>query len=171
MLMYLFNVHVGMTFSGGLIDLAVYGILTGNEFTSWIRILLVGIFYAPLYYFIFRFAIRRFNLPTPGRGESEDKLVSKADYQASKSVSRDEKAAAILSALGGSGNIDTLDACMSRLRVSVHDIDEVDQLKIKELGASGIFVSGNNLQAIFGTTSDQLKSQIEEIIRESEKNK
>ena len=97
MLMYLFNVHVGMTFSGGLIDLAVYGILPGNEFTSWIRILLVGIFYAPLYYFIFRFAIRRFNLPTPGRGESEDKLVSKVDYQASKSVSRDEKAAAILS--------------------------------------------------------------------------
>ena len=120
---------------------------------------------------IFRFAIRRFDLPTPGRGESEDKLISKEDYQTSKTTSRSEKSVAILEALGGSSNIDTLDACMSRLRVSVHDIDEVDQLKIKELGASGIFVSGNNLQAIFGTISDQLKSQIENIMQNELKNK
>lgn len=171
MLMYLLNVHVGMTFSGGLIDLVVYGILPGAEFTNWIRIILVGVFYAPVYYFIFRFAIRRFDLPTPGRGESEDKLISKEDYQTSKTTSRSEKSVAILEALGGSSNIDTLDACMSRLRVSVHDIDEVDQLKIKELGASGIFVSGNNLQAIFGTISDQLKSQIENIMQNELKNK
>lgn len=171
MLMYLLNVHVGMTFSGGLIDLVVYGILPGAEFTNWIRIILVGVFYAPVYYFIFRFAIRRFDLPTPGRGESEDKLIPKEDYQTSKTTSRSEKSVAILEALGGSSNIDTLDACMSRLRVSVHDIDEVDQLKIKELGASGIFVSGNNLQAIFGTISDQLKSQIENIMQNELKNK
>ncbi|MDE5977115.1 MAG: glucose-specific PTS transporter subunit IIBC [Turicibacter sp.] len=171
MLMYVFNVHVGMTFSGGLIDFVVYGILPGQEFTNWIFIVVVGIFYAALYYFIFRFAIRRFNLPTPGRGESQDKLISKADYQAHKSSSVNQKPMEILKALGGASNIDTLDACMSRLRVSVRDIDEVDQYKIKELGASGIFVSGDNLQAIFGTISDQLKSQIEEIIQNEEKNK
>lgn len=164
MLMYLFNVHVGMTFSGGLIDLLIYGVLPGNEFTNWIRVIIVGIIYAPLYYFLFRFAIRRFDLPTPGRGESEDKLISKSDYQASKATTPSEKPVAILKALGGASNIDSLDACMSRLRVSVHDIDEVDQVQIKALGAAGIFVSGNNLQAIFGTTSDQLKTQIQEII-------
>ncbi|CUN13845.1 MULTISPECIES: glucose-specific PTS transporter subunit IIBC [Turicibacter] len=164
MLMYLFNVHVGMTFSGGLIDLLIYGILPGNDFTNWVRIIIVGIFYAPIYYFLFRFAIRRFNLPTPGRGEAEDKLMSKADYQAAKGTNSSEKAAAILEALGGASNIETLDACMSRLRVSVHDIDEVDETKIKALGATGMFVSGNNLQAIFGTTSDQLKTQIEAIM-------
>ncbi len=126
--------------------------------------IIVGIIYAPLYYFLFRFAIRRFDLPTPGRGESEDKLISKSDYQASKATTPSEKPVAILKALGGASNIDSLDACMSRLRVSVHDIDEVDQVQIKALGAAGIFVSGNNLQAIFGTTSDQLKTQIQEII-------
>ncbi|MGL4336540.1 MAG: glucose-specific PTS transporter subunit IIBC [Turicibacter sp.] len=168
MLTYLFDVHVGMTFSGGLIDLLIYGVLPGNEFTNWIRIFIIGIFYAPIYYFIFRFAIRRFDLPTLGRGEAEDKLVSKADYQAAKMEGKDEKPRAILKALGGARNIDTLDACMSRLRVSVRDIDEVDQEAIKALGASGIFVSGDNLQAIFGTTSDQLKTKIQDIM-DSEK--
>ena len=85
--------------------------------------------------------------------------MSKADYQAAKGTNSSEKAAAILEALGGASNIETLDACMSRLRVSVHDIDEVDETKIKALGATGMFVSGNNLQAIFGTTSDQLKTR------------
>ena len=162
MLAYMLDVHVGMTFSGGLIDLVIYGVLPGGEFTNWLKLVLIGVFYAPVYYFIFRFAIRRFDLPTPGRGESEDKLMSKADYQASKSS--DGKPAAILQALGGSENIDTLDACMSRLRVSVHDIDKVEQASIKGLGATGMFISGNNIQAIFGTTSDQLKTKIQQII-------
>ncbi len=166
MLTYILDVHVGMTFSGGLIDLMIYGALPGNEFTNWIRVVLIGLVYVPVYYFVFRFAIRKFDLPTPGRGEAEDKLMSKADYQASKN--HEEKPMAILEALGGTANIDTLDACMSRLRVSVHDIDEVDQNRIKALGAAGMFVSGNNLQAIFGTTSDQLKTKIQRII-DSEK--
>ncbi|HAX72592.1 MAG TPA: PTS sugar transporter subunit IIA [Firmicutes bacterium] len=79
MLTYLLNVHVGMNFSGGLIDLIIYGVLPGNQFTNWVRIILIGIFYAPIYYFVFRFTIRRFNLPTPGREITKDELMIKVE--------------------------------------------------------------------------------------------
>lgn len=162
MLMYLFNVHVGMEFSGGIIDLFIYGIIPGDDFTNWNRIIIVGIFYMPLYYFLFRFAIRCFNLSTLGQNVSKENLMIDIDRFASNTINVDDKANSMIEALGGIGNIETLESCMSRLRVFVYDIDEIDGEKIQALGASGMFISGNSLQAIFGKISEQLKLKIEE---------
>ncbi len=154
MLMHILNVKIGMTFSGGVIDYLLFGVLQGR--TSWWLVIAVGLAFAPIYYFGFRFAIRKFNLKTPGREEEDTVSTSNATGT--------ELAYEILVALGGKENIDKLDACITRLRVTVKDIKNVNKNRLKELGASGVLEVGNNLQAIFGPKSDNLKSQIKDII-------
>ena len=181
MLMDLLNVFIGMTFSGGLIDFALFGLLPAGAgvATHWYYVLLVGVFYFGIYYFLFSFLIKKFNLKTPGRedDEEETKLYTKADFQekegqapaAKGSDELREIAPKVLSALGGSGNIDNIDACITRLRVEVKDAKIVDKNELKRLGAAGVLEISGGVQAIFGGKSDTLKNYIKEIMQEEKK--
>ena len=158
MTMQLLNVKIGMTFSGGLIDYLLFGVFQNR--TAWWNVILVGLVFAVVYYFGFRFAIRKFNLKTPGR-EHEDQDIP---TEATTSNINDQLSFNILTALGGSRNIKHLDACITRLRVEVYDKNIVNKPNLKLLGAAGVLEVGNNIQAIFGTRSDTIKSQMERII-------
>ncbi|BAM46839.1 glucose-specific PTS transporter subunit IIBC [Amphibacillus xylanus] len=154
MSMYLLDVKIGMTFSGGLIDFMLFGVLPNR--TDWWWVIIIGLIFSVIYYFGFRFAITKFNLLTPGREVEEDK--------AEQGSSKDDRPFEILHALGGENNITNLDACITRLRISVKDIKEVNKARLKELGASGVMEVGNNIQAIYGPVSDTIRGQIQDII-------
>lgn len=180
MLMDIFRVFIGMTFSGGLIDFSLFGLLPAGAgvSTRWYMVLLVGVVYAVVYYFLFLFIIKKFNLKTPGRDENEEetKLYTKADYQnrngsnASNTSAPSgkgeivEKAPAVLAALGGEANIVSVDACITRLRVEVKDKSKVDKNELKSLGAAGVMEVGNGIQAIFGAKADGYKNAINDIL-------
>jgi len=155
MTMHILNIKIGMTFSGGIIDFILFGVVPNR--TKWWLVIPVGLAFSVIYYFGFRFAIRKWNLKTPGR---EDDVGSESvNYSSEGSL-----AAKVLEALGGKENLTNLDACITRLRVSVNSIDKVNKEELKSLGASGVMVVGNNIQAIFGPKSDQLKEQIKDVI-------
>ncbi len=180
MLMDIFRVFIGMTFSGGLIDFSLFGLLPAGAGvpTRGYMVLLVGAIYAVVYYFLFLFIIKKFSLKTPGRDENEEetKLYTKADYQnrngsngsnASAPSGKGEiaeKAPAVLAALGGEANIVSVDACITRLRVEVKDKSKVDKNELKSLGAAGVMEVGNGIQAIFGAKADGYKSAINDIL-------
>lgn len=171
MLMDILRVFIGMTFSGGLIDFSLFGLLPAGAGvpTRWFMIILIGLIYAIVYYFLFYFMITKFNLKTPGRdGNEEDtKLYTKADFQNKKIGTRSEisqKAPLILVALGGEKNIVSVDACITRLRVEVKDKDKVDKAELKALGAAGVMEVGNGIQAIFGAKADGYKNAINNIL-------
>lgn len=176
MLMHIFNVGVGMTFSGGLVDLFLFGILQGNAKTNWIWIVIVGIFYFAVYYLIFRFLIKKLDLKTPGRGEEEDiKLYSRKDMEDKRSNSKSHNqgegstAAMLLSrdiclGLGGVKNISDVDCCATRLRCTVHKADLVNDVLLKQTGASGVIHKGNGVQIIYGPRVTVIKSDLEEYI-------
>ena len=186
MLMDILNVFIGMTFSGGLIDFTLFGLLPAGAGvpTHWLRLILVGIVYAVVYYFLFLFLIKKLNLKTPGReeGDEEVKLYSKADYQAKAGIPQAdineksgdkkagknneivEKAPAVLAALGGEENIVSVDACITRLRVEVKDKANVNKDELKALGAAGVVEVGNGIQAIFGAKADAYKNEIKNIL-------
>lgn len=150
------DIHIGYTFSGGFIDFFLFGILPGKE--PWWLVILVGLVFAVLYYFIFRFFIVKFDLKTPGREDTEE------NGNEEKVSIGDDLPYNILEAMGGKENIAHLDACITRLRVQVNDIHNVDKEELKKLGAAGVLEVGNNIQAIFGPKSDTLKSQIQDIM-------
>lgn len=154
MVMQLLNVKIGMTFSGGVIDFILFGVLPGR--TNWWLVIPVGLVLAVIYYFGFRFAIRKWDLKTPGRELDEDQP------QGTGKVSN--LAVGVLQGLGGKENIRNLDACITRLRVTVDDVKKVDKDGLKRLGAAGVLEVGNNVQAIFGPKSDQLKEQIRDVM-------
>ena len=174
-LMDILNVFIGMTFSGGLIDFTLFGILPAEAGvpTNWIRAILVGAGYSVVYYFLFKTLIIKLNLKTPGReGEDEEtKLYSKADFQAAKGLDgKDEivqKAPEVLAALGGEENAISIDACITRLRVEVKDKSKVDKEKLKALGAVGVVEVGNGIQAIFGAKADAYRHEINRILERS----
>jgi glucose-specific phosphotransferase system IIBC component len=155
MTMHILNVKIGMTFSGGIIDYLLFGVIPNR--TDWWLVIPVGLVFAVIYYFGFRFAIRTWDLMTPGRETDEETGTT-------SNATGYDLASGVLRALGGKENIGNLDACITRLRVSVKKIGNVDQNKLKGLGAAGVMVIGDNLQIIFGPKSDQLKTQIKEII-------
>jgi len=155
MTMQLLNIKIGMTFSGGLIDFLLFGVMPGR--TAWWLVIPVGLCFSVIYYFGFRFAIRTWNLPTLGRERDEEQTET-------YNVKGAALAFGILNALGGKENIGNLDACITRLRVIVKDVKLVNKAELKKLGAAGVLEVGNNIQAIFGTRSDQLKTQIADII-------
>lgn len=180
-LMDILNVFIGMTFSGGLIDFTLFGILPAGAGvpTNWIRAILVGAGYAVVYYFLFKTLILKLNLKTPGRegDEEEAKLYSKADFQAAKGLDgkeapnkangKDEivqKAPEVLAALGGEENAVSIDACITRLRVEVKDKSKVDKDKLKALGSVGVVEVGNGIQAIFGAKADAYRHEINRIL-------
>ena len=163
MIMNMLQVRIGMTFSGGFIDYTLFGIfpgITGGFQTRWYLVPVVGIFYAVIYYFLFRFFIRKFNLKTPGR--EDDTEVSPVG---TISKSKSEQAKAVLEALGGKENIKSLDACITRLRVTVADTKKVNDDELKKLGAKGVLKVGEEgVQAIFGTHSEILKDEIKTLL-------
>lgn len=154
MIMQILNVKIGMTFSGGVIDYLLFGVIPNR--TEWWLVIPVGLVFSVIYYFGFRFAIRTWNLKTPGR-EDEVNLDSGSANDSSLAV-------AVLEALGGKDNLVNLDACITRLRVRVKDISRADKEKLQRLGASGVMVIGDNLQVVFGPKSDNLKTQIKNVI-------
>ena len=179
MLMHILNVAVGMTFSGGLIDLILFGVLPGNAKTNWIFIIIVGIVYFIIYYLLFSFLIKKFNFKTPGREDvgEETKLYTKKDYnerkeenkKENKKDSRNERSENILSGLGGRENIRDLDCCATRLRVTVNDGEKVNEAELKATGASGVIKKGNGIQIIYGPRVTVIKSELEEYINSLEK--
>ena len=169
MLMHILNVAVGMTFSGGLIDLILFGVLPGNAKTNWIYIVIVGIVYFIIYYFLFNFLIKKFNYKTPGREDigEETKLYTKKDYNEAKEKKADTKnnrSEKILAGLGGRENIRDLDCCATRLRVTVNDGAKVDDGALRATGASGVIKKGNGIQVIYGPKVTVIKSELEEYI-------
>ncbi|MDQ0207059.1 glucose-specific PTS transporter subunit IIBC [Alkalicoccobacillus murimartini] len=158
LLMYLLDVKIGMSFSGGVIDFLLYGVLPNR--TDWWWVIIVGLGFSVIYYVLFRFAILKFNLMTPGREEDEED----DEGGASSSAPVGDLPYEVLKALGTKENINNIDACITRLRVSVKDVDQVKKDRLKKLGASGVMQVGQNIQAIFGPKSDQLKGQIQDII-------
>ena len=170
MLMHILNVGVGMTFSGGLIDLTLFGILQGNARTRWIWIVVVGVVYFFLYYFTFRVMITKMNLATPGReaDDVEPKLYTRSDYKAktgigpdgAKTGCSDPVSAMILQGLGGKKNISDVDCCATRLRVTVVDESRVEDGLLKASGASGVIHKGNGIQVIYGPQVAVIKSNL-----------
>lgn len=181
MFMHIFNVGVGMTFSGGLVDLFLFGILQGNPKTNWIWIVVVGIFYFIVYYFVFRFLIKKMNYKTPGRGEEEEiKLYTRKDverksvkekHKDTKHTDTEENVSAsmlmsrdICFGLGGVDNISDVDCCATRLRCTVHKAELVNDILLKQTGASGVIHKGNGVQIIYGPKVTVIKSDLEEYI-------
>ena len=172
MLMHLFNVGVGMTFSGGLIDMFLFGILQGNAKTNWIWIVIVGIGYFIVYYLLFGFLIKRFDLKTPGRDDSEEvKLYRRSDVEArkngdngSEASSEDALSQTICQGLGGKKNIDGVDCCATRLRCTVIKPDLVDDALLRSTGASGVIHKGSGIQIVYGPHVTVIKSNLEDYL-------
>ena len=175
MIAHILNIAVGLTFSGGFIDLFIFGILQGNEKTDWMRIIPVGIIYFILYFVIFSFLIKKLDLKTPGREDTEEtKLYTKADYKArqeggSQSSGQalsleDEKSMLITRGLGGKKNISDVDCCATRLRCTVVDPEKVNESILKQTGPSGIIKKGQGIQIIYGPSVSVIKSNLEEYL-------
>ena len=176
MLMHILNVGVGMTFSGGLIDLFLFGILPGNAKTSWVWIIVVGAAYFAVYYFLFSFLIKKLNLKTPGREDSDEvKLYRRSDVEAKKKGAKksddgadageeDALSAAICKGLGGKKNISDVDCCATRLRCTVFDAALVDDGLLKSTGASGVVHKGLGVQIIYGPRVTVIKSNLEDYL-------
>ena len=176
MIAHILNIAVGLTFSGGLLDFFLFGILQGNEKTSWLLVIPVGIVYFLLYYFIFSFLIKKFDFKTPGRedDDTETKLYTKADVNERKAAkdgqTSDDKAAVdelsqtISRGLGGKANISDVDCCATRLRITVIDPDKVNDALLKSTGASGVVHKGQGVQIIYGPRVTVIKSDLEDYL-------
>lgn len=170
MLMHMLDVGVGMTFSGGLIDLFLFGILQGNRKTGWLWIVVTGVFYFLMYYAVFLILIRKLNYKTPGRETGvAAKLYTRSDAKQRKeerkgAVSKrtGTRSGEILRGLGGAENLVDVDCCATRLRCTVNDEKKVDEAVLKMTGASGVIKKGNGVQIIYGPQVSVIKSDLEE---------
>ena len=174
MLMHICNVGVGMTFSGGFIDLFLFGIMQGNKKTSWVWVVIIGVIYFIVYYFLFSFLIKKLNLKTPGRDDTEEvKLYTRADVNARKegentgAASEDPVSEGILQGLGGKKNISDVDCCATRLRCTVFKPELVNDALLKATGASGVVHKGNGVQIIYGPKVTVIKSNFEDYLEKA----
>ena len=176
MLMHILNVGVGMTFSGGLIDLVLFGVMQGNAKTHWVWVVVVGAVYFVLYYIIFRFMISKFDYKTPGRDDAEEvKLYTRADVNARNAASgsvpagNDPVSALIVEGLGGAANLTDGDCCATRLRCTVNDAALVKQDVLKASGASGVICKGNGVQVVYGPKVAVIKAKLEDYLESTPK--
>lgn len=177
MLMHILNVGVGMTFSGGLIDLVLFGVMQGNAKTHWVWVVVVGAVYFVLYYIIFRFMISKFDYKTPGRDDAEEvKLYTRADVNARSAASGstapagdDPVSALIVEGLGGATNLSDVDCCATRLRCTVKDAALVRQDVLKASGASGVICKGNGVQVVYGPKVAVIKAKLEDYLENAPK--
>lgn len=178
MIMHILNVGVGLTFSGGLIDLTLFGIMQGNAKTSWLWIPVVGVIYFIVYYLVFSFMIKKFDYKTPGRDDSEIKLYTRKDVNAKNAAEGaasaggdNELSRQIMLGLGGKANISDVDCCITRLRCTVHDAAKVDQQLLRETGASGVICKGQGVQVVYGPRVSNIKSDLEAYLASPESDK
>lgn len=178
MIMHILNVGVGLTFSGGLIDLTLFGIMQGNAKTSWLWIPVVGVVYFIVYYLVFSFMIKKFDYKTPGRDDSEIKLYTRKDVNARNAAEGaastggdNELSRQIMLGLGGKANISDVDCCITRLRCTVHDATKVDQQLLRETGASGVICKGQGVQVVYGPRVSNIKSDLEAYLASPESDK
>lgn len=181
MVAHILNIAVGLTFSGGFIDLFMFGILQGNAKTSWLLIIPAGIVYFLLYYFIFSFLIKKFDLKTPGREDDseETRLYTKADVNAARESkangsddsSDDMVSKLICAGLGGKKNISDVDCCATRLRCTVIDPSKVDEGALKQSGSAGIIVKGNGVQVVYGPRVAVIRSNLDDFLASPESDK
>ena len=177
MLMHILNVGVGMTFSGGLIDLVLFGVMQGNAKTHWVWVVVVGAVYFVLYYIIFRFMISKFDYKTPGRDDAEEvKLYTRADVNARSAASGstaptgdDSVSALIVEGLGGADNLSDVDCCATRLRCTVKDVALVKQDVLKASGASGVICKGDGVQVVYGPKVAVIKAKLEDYLENAPK--
>ena len=177
MLMHILNVGVGMTFSGGLIDLVLFGVMQGNAKTHWVWVVVVGAVYFVLYYIIFRFMISKFDYKTPGRDDAEEvKLYTRADVNARSAASGSTApagdnpvSALIVEGLGGAANLSDVDCCATRLRCTVKDAALVRQDVLKASGASGVICKGNGVQVVYGPKVAVIKAKLEDYLENAPK--
>lgn len=177
MFMHILNVGVGMTFSGGLIDMVLFGVMQGNAKTHWIWIVVVGVVYFVIYYLVFRFMITKFDYKTPGRDDAEEvKLYTRADVNARDAASGsaapagdDPVSALIVEGLGGKANISDVDCCATRLRCTVKDAALVRQDVLKASGASGVICKGNGVQVVYGPKVAVIKAKLEDYLENAPK--
>ena len=177
MLMHILNVGVGMTFSGGLIDLVLFGVMQGNAKTHWVWVVVVGVVYFVLYYIIFRFMISKFDYKTPGRDDAEEvKLYTRADVNARSAASGstapagdDPVSALIVEGLGGADNLSDVDCCATRLRCTVKDVALVKQDVLKASGASGVIRKGDGVQVVYGPKVAVIKAKLEDYLENAPK--
>lgn len=177
MLMHILNVGVGMTFSGGLIDLVLFGVMQGNDKTHWMWVVVVGAVYFVLYYIIFRFMISKFDYKTPGRDDAEEvKLYTRADVNARSAASGstapsgdDPVSALIVEGLGGADNLSDVDCCATRLRCTVKDVALVKQDVLKASGASGVICKGDGVQVVYGPKVAVIKAKLEDYLENAPK--
>lgn len=179
MFTHVFNIGVGMTFSGGIIDLLLFGVLQGNEKTNWVAIIPIGIAYFIIYFLLFRFMIRKFDYLTPGREEDgETKLYTRADYNEKKKaeiagepqmsaadVGLESTSSLIVRGLGGRENIKNVDCCATRLRVTVNDSALVNDALLKKSGAAGVIRRGSGVQVVYGPQVSVIKSELDEFLK------
>lgn len=164
MFMHIFNVGIGMTFSGGLIDMTLFGILQGNAKTNWLYVIPVGLVYFVVYFVIFRFMILKFDYQTPGREKNvtaQDMAAGNPDHTEKKG----SRSADIVQGLGGMANINDLDCCATRLRVTVLDADLIDKSLLTATGAAAVIVSGNGAQIVYGPQVTLILSELEDYIQ------
>jgi PTS system N-acetylglucosamine-specific IIC component len=180
---YLLDIHLGFSFSAGLIDLLLYGTAPAAKNIPYL--ILMGVAFSVIYYVLFRFAITKWNMRTPGREpetefEAEEQANLGEGASSAMSVTAggvasgtatmtapapaDSKAEQLIAAFGGRENLVTVDACITRLRMEVADKSKVDQARLKTLGAAGVVEVGNSVQAVFGTDADALKNSIIDIL-------
>ena len=163
LLMHMCSVGVGSTFSGGFIELALFGILQGNSKTNWIWVVIIGVGYFILYYVVFSYLIKKMNLKTPGRDESiEVRLYTSEDVENQMKVAKKDIAEAICNGLGGIGNISYMDSCVTRLRCTVREAALVNDELLKATGASAVVQKGNGVQIVYGPQVSIINSKIQE---------
>lgn len=179
MIAHMLDIAVGLTFSAGLVDFFLFGILQGNEKTGWVRVIPVGILYFFLYYFIFKFLIKKFNFKTPGREEddAETKLYTRADVNARRAAGNtdgsdsgakiDSVSETITRGLGGKRNISDVDCCATRLRCTVNDEKLVNDALLRSTGASGVVHKGKGVQVIYGPNVTVIKSNLEDYLEKA----
>ncbi|EOV8144825.1 PTS transporter subunit EIIC [Cronobacter dublinensis] len=155
MLAHLLHITIGQTFSGGFIDFILFGVLQGEAKTHWLRVPLVGVPWFCLYYFTFRYLITRFDFATPGRGK---------ETQAAVQMDASERAQAIVEGLGGRDNLQDVDCCATRLRVTVNDGRKVNEAALTATGARGVILRGNGVQVIYGPHVTIIKNEVEELL-------
>ncbi|MGL5979170.1 MAG: PTS transporter subunit EIIC [Erysipelotrichaceae bacterium] len=171
MLMHVLNIAIGQTFSGGFIDYVLFGVLQGQAKTNFLYLIPVGVAYFGIYYVLFKAMILKFNLKTPGRedDDEETKLFTRADVNAKNAdgtemSATDATSAAILAALGGKENMVDVDACATRLRLTVKDVSLVNDAALKATGANGIIKSGQGVQVIYGPRVSVVKTNLVEFM-------
>ncbi len=164
MIAHIFNIAIGLTFSGGLIDFVIFGVLQGNSKTNWILVIPIGIIYFFLYYLSFRYLIKKFDLKTPGRETNNKLLILKKPNLCDNKNIIDKQSQLIIRGLGGRDNFNDLDCCITRLRVTVNDNTKLNEGLLKQSGAAAIITQGNSVQIIYGPKASSIKTKLNEYL-------